>query len=147
LVQLFVNREAVVGQPVSVLPDLALLVILGLYVFNYVVNIGFGKSWRRRPLYLLLSILSVAALTGWFVSGSVDNAIFGWATWLWLVYVYGHLGISFLFAAAMATPGCEMRSIPDLLAWFTKQESKEHHCPGFITKIDKWEQGLIENRR
>jgi hypothetical protein len=60
--------------------------------------------------------------------------IFGWHTF------YGHLGIAFVLSAIIATPGCEMRSIPDLFGRVIGKPSEEHHCPAaFITKIDEWE--------
>ncbi len=56
-----------------------------------------------------------------------------------MTYVYGHLGISFILAAFLATPGCEMRALPHLLGMIAGGEAREHCCPGFIEHIDRWE--------
>ncbi len=56
-----------------------------------------------------------------------------------MVYVYAHLGLSFVLAAALATPGCEMRGIPHLVGLLRGRSSGEHYCPGFIDGLDRWE--------
>lgn len=62
----------------------------------------------------------------------------------WLGYFYGHLGVSFLLAAAIGTPGCEMRSIPELIGRARGTPSHEHRCPvGFLARIDEWERGRM----
>lgn len=112
-----------------------------LCVFNYVVNIGFTKSWGHRPLLVSAIVLGAIACVAFLVTGSFDNPIFGISLNLWIAYFYGHLGVSFVLAAIIATPGCEMRSIPELVGKATGRASEEHHCPaGFITQIDEWEQ-------
>ena len=55
------------------------------------------------------------------------------------VYTFTHLGISYVLATLLRTPGCEMRAIPDLLGRLTGRTAAEHHCPGFITPLDNWE--------
>jgi hypothetical protein len=143
LYQIFYSRDAIIESPVSSLPSLSLLVLLGLYVFNYVINIGFGKNWGRRPILYTIVILALLAAMSWLISGTPNSAVLGVPLWIWLVYLYAHLGISFLLAALIATPGCEMRSIPDLFGRIKGKGSQEHHCPvTLIKKIDDWENRL-----
>ena len=133
--------EVTIAQPFSSLVDLALLIILALFIFNYVVNIGFSKSWGRRPLIVSVTVIVLSAGIAKLSSGSLDSPIFGLPLTLWLVYFYGHLGAAFVLSALIATPGCEMRSIPEALGRITGRASDEHRCPAsFITKIDEWEQ-------
>ena len=99
---------ATVDQPFSNLDNMALLFIAPLCVFNYVVNIGFSKSWGYRPLVGSLIVLSLSALVARLISGSFDHPIFGVPLVLSLGYFYAHLGISFVLSALIATPGCEM---------------------------------------
>ena len=132
---------ATVDQPFSNLDNMALLFIAPLCVFNYVVNIGFSKSWSYRPIVGSLIVVSLSALVARLISGSFDHPIFGVPLVLWLGYFYAHLGISFVLSALTGTPGCEMRSIPEVFGRMTGQTSEEHHCPAaFITKVDAWEQ-------
>jgi hypothetical protein len=58
-------------------------------------------------------------------------------------FSYGHLGIAYVLVGVLASPGCEMRSIPYLWALLTSKESPEHACQGLVdvSKIDEWESG------
>ncbi|MCZ6642349.1 MAG: hypothetical protein O7F71_12295 [Gammaproteobacteria bacterium] len=133
--------ESTTMQPFSSLDNRLLLLLAPLCVFNYVVNIGFSKSWGRKPLIGAAIFLSTAAVSAYLVSGSFDSPLFGAPLNLWFMYFYGHLGLSFVFSALLATPGCEMRAIPELIGRVSGHSSDEHHCPaGFITQIDEWEQ-------
>lgn len=135
------HAEGIIAQPFSSLESLVLLIVFPLFVFNYVVNIGFSKSWGRRPLIVSLIVLGLSACIAFLVSGSLDSPIFGVPLTLWLGYFYAHLGIAFVLAALIATPGCEMRSIPEAIGRVLGRPSEEHHCPAsFVTKIDAWEQ-------
>jgi hypothetical protein len=148
LYQLIVSRSSIMAQPISVLPNLTVLVLAALFVINYVVNIGFGRSFGRWPGYLSLAIGGTFAGVAWLLAGTPDHPIFGVALWLWLAYFYAHLGGSFLIAAAFATPGCEMRAIPELVGLVTGREAGKHRCPAaFITKIDEWEMRRTRGRQ
>ena len=128
-------------QPFSSLDNRFLTLLAPLCVFNYVVNIGFARSWGRRPLIASLVVFGIVACIAFVITGSFDSPILGIPLNLWLGYFYGHLGISFVLSALIATPGCEMRAIPELFGRMSGRPSEEHHCPAaFITKIDKWEQ-------
>jgi len=140
LYQLILYRESIVETPVSVLPNMAVLVLVALFIINYVVNIGFSRSWGRWPSYISIIVAVVLAALGWIQFGTPDHPVLGVALWLWLVYFYTHLGVSFLLAAIIATPGCEMRSIPEIIGRATGRAAAEHHCPAaFIAWIDAWE--------
>ena len=129
-----------VGNPVGLLPNLGLMILFALCIFNYVVNIGFSKDWHRYPLILSLIFLLAVATVGYLFTGDAGTDLLGVTVLLWLGYFYTHLGISFLLAAALTTPGCEMRAIPDLFGIITKRESKQHLCPvSILAGIDQWE--------
>ena len=78
---------------------------------------------------------------------ALDFGLFGtWWGWplgafvrVWMVYWSLHLGGSFVLAALIATPGCEMRAVPHLTSLITGHAAKEHYCPGFIDPLDRWE--------
>lgn len=133
-----------IQRPIELLPNLVLMIFVVLCVFNYVVNIGFGKNWKSYPLYLSLILFCFVALVSFMLTGSPDSSLLGFLIIVWMGYFYLHLGISFILAAILATPGCEMRAIPELFGIVTKTEMKEHHCPSsIISGIDRWE----SNRR
>jgi hypothetical protein len=136
--------ETDINEPFSSLDNLALIILFPLCVFNYVINIGYSRSWGRWPLMVSLGLLVILAGVGYLITGSLNNQVFGIPLVLWLGYFYTHLGLSFVLAAVIATPGCEMRSIPEVLGRLSGKPGEEHHCPvAFITKIDEWEAGLF----
>lgn len=137
--ELVVYHEDIIVAPFSNLANLAVLIAVAACVFNHVVNIGFGRSWRMWPVITAsgtligVALLSLAVFAHW---------LFGAALWSWLLYTYGHLGVSFVLAASIGTPGCEMRAIPQLFGKITGRSTDEHACPAtFITAIDEWERG------
>ena len=139
--ELIYYRPWTTHDPVSTLDNRFLVLLAPLCILNYVVNIGFAQSWGRRPRVISLVVLAAFAGVAYLVAGSASNAVFGIPHNLWLAYFYGHLGFSFVLSAVIATPGCEMRSIPELLGRARGLPAQEHHCPAaFITRIDAWEQ-------
>jgi hypothetical protein len=121
-------------------PSFWVMAAFGFMLAPYVVNIGFGVKWGAWPrlisaLLILGSAVASFAATGSFLATPL------WATAaIWMAYIYGHLGVSFVLSALLATPGCEMRAIPHLLGIVFRSDAREHYCPGFIQNIDEWEQ-------
>ncbi len=117
------------------------LAAFGFWVTPHVINIGFGKSWRHRPQWVIAGLAAVLL--------AVDLVIYGtwWAgplavfLYLWLTYVALHLGVSFVLSSLLATPGCEMRAMPQLWTLMTGRATKEHYCPGPLDRLDNWEHG------
>jgi hypothetical protein len=139
--ELLYAAEWTTTQPFSSLDNRLVVVLVPLCVFDYVVNIGFAKNWGRRPLITSLIVLGAFASLAFLTTGSIDSPILGIPLNLWLGYFWGHLGISYVLSAAIATPGCEMRAISELFGRIRGQPSEEHRCPvAFITRIDEWEQ-------
>lgn len=115
-------------------------VLPGLFLISYVVNIGFSRSWRKLPAIVSAGAFLLIAGYGYLAQGSVETMLLARATWVWEVYAFTHLGISFLLSAVIATPGCEMRAIHDLYSRVTGVPTKEHYCPiGPLHPIDQWE--------
>ena len=140
LLSLARHWQAIVAAPVSSLANLAILVLAAILLLNYVVNIGFGKSWGRKPLIVSLVLLSGFALVSRVVFGTVEHPMFGYPLLVFLAYFYAHLGISFVVAAVLATPGCEMRALAGLSGRIRGAQADEHHCPAaLISRVDAWE--------
>lgn len=120
-------------------PSFWVLAAFGQMLAPYVVNIGFGVKWGAWPRIASIVLILAAAGLGFAGSDSVLSAPL-WATLaIWMGYIYGHLGLSFVLSAILATPGCEMRAIPQLLGMLLREETREHYCPGFIQNVDQWE--------
>ena len=135
------------GRALSV-SGIWIAIAFGLYVFADDVNIGFGTSYKRSHLLAGLAVLAGAAtLATWAMYGSALGPPNGVFVFTWLLYMLGHLGVSFVLASFLGTPGCEMRSIPQLWALAVRRTAKEHYCPGVLTPIDRWERKLRGRRR
>lgn len=141
LAELLIYAQWTTAEPASSLPNRILVLLAPLLIFNYVINIGYSKNWGQKPLTVSIFILGVFAIAAYTATGNFNSPVLGLPLNLWLVYFYSHLGIAFVLSAILATPGCEMRSIPELIGMITGKPSQEHSCPvAFITKIDDWEQ-------
>jgi len=111
-----------------------------LYLFSYIINIGFGRTWGRWPQVVVIAGAFVASIFSYMAYDTFWGPPLAWFMIAWLVYVYVHLAISFFLSAILATPGCEMRALPHLLAIINGRPPIEHHCPvGPLSRIDAWE--------
>lgn len=129
------------GLPDLFNPSFWVLAGLALMLAPYVVNIGFGVKWGAWP-----RIASAAIILGAVgISFATQGTPLGYSLWItlttWMIYIYAHLGSSFVVAAILATPGCEMRALAHLLGMALRHDTREHYCPGFIDNVDKWEHG------
>jgi len=111
-----------------------------LFISSYVVNIGFSRAWKKWPAIIALVIMLGAGVVGYIQSGNLETAILAKSIWSVEVYTFTHLGLSFVLAVMLATPGCEMRAAYHLYSKVTGKPTKEHHCPvGPLNNLDKWE--------
>jgi hypothetical protein len=112
----------------------------GLILISYVVNIGYSRSWGKTPAIVSAAILAAVALAGYLYWGTIETELFARVLWIWELYLFAHLGLSFALSAAIGTPGCEMRAFHDLYTRITGKPTKEHYCPiGPLNPIDQWE--------
>ena len=115
-------------------------VLPGLFLISYVINIGYSRTWGKRPALASAFIIAVAAMVGYLISGNLETALLARVIWAWELYLFAHLGLSFVLSAFIGTPGCEMRAIHDLYSRTTGKPTKEHYCPiGPLHPIDQWE--------
>lgn len=139
---LTIHLGAIIATPFAVIvhSNFAFLSMMCLGIFNCVVNIGFSKSWGRRPMYASIAGFVILGLLALVIDGELNSPVLGIPLFAWLTYFYSHLGISFMLACVLSTPGCEMRAIPELVGLITGHPAAEHHCPAsFIRRIDEWE--------
>lgn len=142
--ELFAVTPYFVERPIELLPNLSFMILVVLCIFNYVVNIGFSKDWSYYPVVVSIFTFLLVAAASYITSGTASSELLGTLIVLWIAYFFTHLGLSFVLASIISTPGCEMRAIPELFGKITNKEVKEHHCPSsLISGIDNWE----ENRK
>ncbi|MFQ5549276.1 MAG: hypothetical protein ACE5FV_13355, partial [Woeseia sp.] len=88
LYELILYHQSIIRTPVSVLPNLAVMVFAAVFITNYVVNIGLGRSWGRWPVYMLVGASVLAAGIAWLTFGTPDHPLFGAVLWAWLVWFF-----------------------------------------------------------
>lgn len=114
-------------------------VLIAFIVLNDVVNIGFNVSWRRRPQAIFLVLVLLAIAVDLLLYGSMWGPPMGIVIFLISILTHLYLGISHILAALIATPGCEMRSIPHLIANLRGLDIEGVVCPGHWDAVDNWE--------
>lgn len=114
-------------------------VLIAFLVLNDVVNIGFNVSWRRIPQAIFLALVLLAIGLDVLIYGSLWGPPLGIVVFLMAVLTHLYLGISHILAALIATPGCEMRSIPHLFAKLCGRDIDTVVCPGHWDAVDNWE--------
>jgi hypothetical protein len=115
-------------------------ILPGLFLISYVVNIGFSRAWRKWPAIVSAIVILAVAGVGYFLRGNIETELLARTIWTWEIYLFSHLGLAFLIAGVIGTPGCEMRAFHDLYSRITGVPTKEHFCPiGPLHPIDQWE--------
>jgi hypothetical protein len=115
-------------------------ILPGLFLISYVVNIGYSRGWRKWPAIVSGGVFLALAGVGYVTSGSPESSLLARTVWLWEVYLFTHLGLCFLVAAVIGTPGCEMRALHDVYSRISGRPTGEHICPvGPLNAIDLWE--------
>lgn len=138
---LFAQGDALLsGDALAYVPGWWPMIVLGGWFFPDIFNIGWGVSVPRRTLWVVLLLAGGAAAgLGAVRAGTPFAGPLGVVGYVFVAYTYGHLGLALLVAAVLATPGCEMRSLPQLLARIRRGEAREHYCLGMFTPLDRWE--------
>lgn len=75
------------------------------YLLAYVVNVGFTITWGRRLQLILVVVAMAAVVVDFFIYRSFWGPPLGLLLFVLLAYVIGHLGVSFILAGILATPG------------------------------------------
>jgi hypothetical protein len=113
---------------------------IGLFLVSYVINIGYSRSWKKWPAIVSAVSFLIVLGIGYFTAGVLETDLLARAMWVWILYLYTHLGVAFIIAGLIATPGCEMRAFHDLYSRITGIPTREHYCPvGPLHPIDQWE--------
>ncbi|MCW8834451.1 MAG: hypothetical protein OQK09_14740 [Colwellia sp.] len=131
------------GWPINFVSMLS--IILGFYLLRPVINIGFTLHSKFIPQFVVAVISVIILVYQWLLELPLFGFEFTVFLMFWMSYVFGHLGISFVVAAIIRTPGCEMRGLPHLWSKITGKKSLEHYCPGPLAPLDRWEKTLKRN--
>jgi hypothetical protein len=115
-------------------------VVIGLFLVSYIINIGYSRAWKKWPALVSAGVFIGLAGLGYVSQGNFETELLARAIWGWELYLFAHLGLAFIIASVIGTPGCEMRAMHDLYSRITGVPTKEHYCPiGPLHLIDQWE--------
>lgn len=115
---------------------------LAFALLSWTVNLAFDLKWGKWPSLTAVAIALLAAGLNFGLYGTFWGVPLGLVVTVVAVYVHGHMGVSHLLAAIIATPGCEMKSIPHLAAIARGSESACASCPGVWKPLDRFEARL-----
>ncbi len=118
--------------------DVAFYVLIGLalYATSWVVRLPLNKPWGQAPLLLVLLGAGITAAAGYAAESIFPLNALGLYVWTWFVLFTALLGSAHVLAAALATPGCEMRSYAHLRARLGGRNAEIVVCPGGIDRFD-----------
>jgi hypothetical protein len=94
-----------IGLTVPKHPLMWLGVALSFYFLAYVVNVGFTITWGRWLQLITVLVAMASVVLDLSVYGSFWGPPLGLLVFVLLAYVTGHLGLSFILAGILATPG------------------------------------------
>lgn len=117
--------------------DLAIGIGLTLWLAPTIYDIGLQRSLGHGWHGVAIAGGGVAALLG-LLGGEPGTAATYWML-AWISFTLGWLAISFVLAAVLRTPGCEMRALPHLWARLTNTGERVAPCPGPLQPLDEWE--------
>ena len=75
------------------------------YFFSDLFNIGFNRSWGRWPHYIFVLLLVIGIGVNYVHHGGFWGAATGWLVYVMYMTVTVAIGLSFMGAAVLATPG------------------------------------------
>lgn len=137
---LWVVRGDLITADGTIRPLLWNGILGGLFLVSYVINIGFSRAWEKWPAAVSAGLLIAVSGVEYFQTGSFEGPLLALTVHVWALYIFAHLGLAFVAAAVIGTPGCEMRAFHHLYSLVTGTPTKEHHCPvGPLQPIDNWE--------
>jgi hypothetical protein len=115
-------------------------IIIGLFLISYVINIGFSRDWKKCPALVSGAVFLAIGGIGVLWQENFETPALAVSIWLWELYLFSHLGISFVLAGLIGSPGCEMRAVHYLYSMISGKPTKEHVCPvGPLHSVDQWE--------
>ena len=102
---LFMEGNALVGTDFPMHPGWWAGMLIGLWVLPGVINIGYRLSLGRWPQVAVLTVIIAFVILNLLQAQRMWSPLLGMTVLVWLIYEYAHLGISFILAGIVGTPG------------------------------------------
>jgi len=75
------------------------------WILPEIIRIGFGHNFGQWPRFISILLLLIAAVFNFVQYGQFWGPPLGLLSFIVLIYVLGHLGLSLVVAGAFGTPG------------------------------------------
>lgn len=125
------------GWPGGRVVELLLGISLTLWLAPTVWDVGLGRSLGAGWHAVAVAGAAMAAMGGLLAGAPATWAAY-W-TVAWIVVTLGWLGVSFVLAALLRTPGCEMQALRHGWNLVTGDSGGFVACPGPLQPLDEWE--------
>ena len=125
------------GPPSTDDSGLVIAAVIAAWLTPTVYDIGLGTDHGNRWRLLAAAAIGASTLAGLVVGAPGSGFTTG--VLVWISVTLGWLGVAFLLAAILRTPGCEMRSLPHLASHVLPGERDFIACPGPLQPLDEWE--------
>jgi len=80
-------------------------VLVGLFLISYVINIGYSQAWKKWPALVSGGVFILLAGLGYLTQGNSETELLARFIWGWELYWFAHLGLAFVIASVIGTPG------------------------------------------
>ncbi len=105
LILTLIHHTSYVSLVIPKDPGIWIGVGFSFYFLPDVINVGFTRNWRRWPQLIIFLVALAAVVFDFFQYRSFWGPPLGLLVFALLVYVTAHLGLSFILAGILATPG------------------------------------------
>lgn len=125
------------GPPATSDTGLVVAIVVAAWLTPAVFDVGVGRqygNWWR----LAVGIGIALAAAGGAALGNAGTGL-TIAILVWIAVTLGWLGVAFVVAAVLRTPGCEMRALPHLASLVLPGGHGFVACPGPLQPLDEWE--------
>lgn len=129
--------DGVSGFPGTDDVGLLVAIVVAAWLTPTVYDIGLGTNHGNQWRLVAAAGIGAAALGGLAIGAPGTGLTIG--ILVWVAITLGWLGVAFLVATVLRTPGCEMRSLPHLASLVLPGERDFVACPGPLQPLDEWE--------
>lgn len=129
--------DGVSGAPSADDTGFVIAVVIAAWLAPPVYDLGLGTDHGNRWRLVAGAAIGASTLAG--VAVGAPGTGFTVGALVWIAVTLGWLGVAFLVAAALRTPGCEMRSLPHLASLVLPGERDFVACSGPLQPLDEWE--------
>lgn len=129
--------DGVSGPPRTSDTGLVIAALIAFWLTPSVFDVGLGTRLGNGWRLAVAGGIALSAAVG-LALGAVGTG-FSIGVLVWVAVTLGWLGVAFLVAVVLRTPGCEMRALQHLASVVRSEDREFVACPGPLQPLDEWE--------